>query len=328
MTYQLGLLDKSHIPEGATGAEALTTTLDAARLADDLGYHRFWVAEHHGTPSLASAAPEILVSHILARTRHIRVGSGGVLLQHYAPYKVAELFSVLATLAPGRVELGVGKSPGGLPYATRAIQSELAEGSARDLVRKLEELDAWLAGPYRDADIFPRPAVLPDRFLLGGSVDSAVQAARLGWNFVHAGHQDGDRANTLAALDAYETLTGKRPTLAIAAFAAPSRAEAQDRLGELRVVRPVFSDGHAVNLGSEDAAHEYARQYDGSEDYRIEIRKPTAIAGTAEDVHQQIEALQADLRVNDFIIDQPVADRSARLKSIELLALGARRAAA
>ncbi|MGN7871205.1 MsnO8 family LLM class oxidoreductase [Paracoccus sp. 22332] len=327
MSFRLGLLDKSPIAEGSTGPDALATTLAAARLADDLGYHRYWLAEHHGSPGLASAAPEILVSHILAQTRRIKVGSGGVLLQHYGGYKVAELFSVLASLAPGRVELGVGKSPGGLPLATRAIQAELAPGSARDLDRKLADLDAWLNGIHHGADIVPRAAVLPDRFLLGGSVDSAVQAARLGWNFVHAGHQDGDRDKTLAVLDSYQAIAGRRPILAIAAFAAPSRAEAEDRLGELRIVRPVFADGHAVNLVTEDAAHEYARQY-GREDYRIEIRKPTAIAGTADDVHQQLQALQADLGVTDFIIDQPVADPAARLTSIELIARQARRAAA
>lgn len=327
MTYRLSLLDKSHISPGGTGPEALAGTVAAARLADDLGYHRYWLAEHHGTPSLASAAPEILIAHILAQTRHIRVGSGGVLLQHYSGYKVAEVFSVLASLAPGRVDLGIGKSPGGLPHATRAIQSELAAGSARDLDRKLADLDAWLKGVHHDADIQPRPALLPECFLLGASIASAEQAARLGWNFVHAGHQQGDRAATLAALDAYQAIAGHRPVLALAAFAAPTRAEAQDRVGELRIVRPVFADGHVVNLGSEDAAHEYARQY-GSTDYRLEIRRPTVLAGTAEDVRGELAALQADLGVEEFIIDQPVADPVARLKSIELIATPARRAVA
>lgn len=327
MSYRLSLLDKSHIPPGSTGPAALATTLAAARLADELGYHRYWLAEHHGTPSLASAAPEVLISHILAQTRRIRVGSGGVLLQHYGGYKVAEVFSVLASLAPGRVDLGIGKSPGGLPHATRAIQAELATGSARDLDRKLADLDAWLTGPHRDADIQPRPAVLPERFLLGASTDSAEQAARLGWGFVHAGHQQGDRAATLAALDAYQAIAGQRPVLALAAFAAPTRAEAQERVGALQIVRPVFGDGHVVNLGTEEAAHEYARQY-GSSDYRLEIRSATVLAGTAEDIRGELAALQADLGVTEFIIDQPVADAAARLKSIELIAAPARRAVA
>ncbi|MFT4149036.1 MAG: MsnO8 family LLM class oxidoreductase [Paracoccaceae bacterium] len=322
MTYRLGLLDKSPIAPGKTGADALATTLAYARAAEDLGYHRFWLAEHHGSLGLASAAPEILIAHILAQTRRIRVGSGGVLLQHYAPYKVAETFSVLATLAPGRVDLGIGKSPGGLPTATRALQAELAEGSARQLDRKLAELDAWLKGPLRDADIQPRAAVPAERFLLGGSAASAEQAARLGWGFVHAGHQDGDRENTLSALDAYESIAGHRPALAIAAFAAPSRAEAEERVAGLAFVKVHLPDGHAVNLPDEAAAAEYARQY-GAAHYRVEHKRPTVIAGTGADVREALATLQADLRVAEFIIDQPVAEHEARLRSIELIARAA-----
>ncbi|MFD2842472.1 MsnO8 family LLM class oxidoreductase [Paracoccus cavernae] len=122
MSYRLSLLDKSPVAAGRSAAEALRISLEAARLADKLGYHRYWLAEHHAIPGLASAAPEILISHILAQTKRIRVGSAGILLQHYSAYKVAELFSVLASLAPGRVDLGVGRSPGGLPRVTRALQ--------------------------------------------------------------------------------------------------------------------------------------------------------------------------------------------------------------
>lgn len=327
MAYNLSLLDKSHIATGHSGAQALAATVAVAKRADELGYHRYWLAEHHGTPSLASAAPELLIAHILAQTRHIRVGSGGVLLQHYAPYKIAEVFSVLASLAPDRVDLGVGKSPGGLPHATRAIQAELAAGSAQSLTRKLQALEAWLNGPHHDADISPRPQILAQRFLLGASVESAEQAGKLGWGFVYAGHQQGERRATLAALDAYEAISGQRPIVAVSAFAAPSRAEAEDRIGALQIVRPVFADGHVVNLGSEDAAHEYARQY-GSQDYHIETRSPKVISGTGEDVRGQLDALQADLNISDFILDQPVADLAARLSSIALIASLPRRAVA
>lgn len=322
MTYRLGLLDKSPIAPGKTGAEAIATTLAYARAAEDLGYHRFWLAEHHGSLGLASAAPELLIAHILGQTRRIRVGSGGVLLQHYAPYKVAESFSVLATLAPGRVDLGIGKSPGGLPSATRALQAELQPHSAQDIDRKLAELDAWLKGPHRGADIQPRPEVAPERFLLGGSVASAEQAARLGWGFVHAGHQDGNRETTRAALDAYERIAGHRPALAIAAFAAPSRAEAEDRVADLAFVKLHLPDGHAVNLTDEAGAAEYARQYGATED-RLEHKRPTTLAGTGPEVREALATLQADLGVSEFILDQPVADQAARLKSIELIAKAA-----
>lgn len=327
MPFRLSLLDKSPLAPGLTGAQALAATLACAKRADDLGYHRYWLAEHHAIAGLASAAPEILIAHILAQTRRIRVGSGGILLQHYAPYKVAETFSVLASLAQDRVDLGIGKSPGALPFATRALQAELAEGSANALARKLAELEAWLTSDHNNAAISPRPSIAPQRFLLGASVESAEQAARLGWNFVHAGHQQGDRATTLKVLNAYEAIAGHRPILALAAFAAPSRSEAEERVGALQVVRPVFADGHVVNLTSEEAAHEYARQY-GSADYTLERRSATVLAGTAADVHDGLAALSEELGITEFVIDQPVADPVARLRSIELMAARPQRAVA
>ncbi|MDQ7775071.1 MAG: MsnO8 family LLM class oxidoreductase [Paracoccus aminovorans] len=327
MTYRLSLLDKSPVAAESSGAEALALTLDYARLADALGYHRFWLAEHHALPGLASAAPEILIAQVAALTRRIRVGSGGVLIQHYAPFKVAELFSVLAALAPGRIDLGVGKSPGGLPLATRALQAGQLPDDGGQIDRKLAELEAWLAGGRDGLAIQPRPALRPQTFLLGGSPASAAQAARLGWNFVHAGHQDGDRANTLASLGRFQTLAGHRPILAVQAFAAPTRAEAEDRVAGLKMVRLQFADGHAVNLGSVEAAEDYARQY-GSADFTLTEKRPTVIAGTGEDIHAELHALHLDLGVPEFIIDQPVAERALRLRSIELIAAVAARAAA
>ncbi len=115
MSYRISLLDKSPIADGETATEALARTLQLAKLAEEWGYHRFWIAEHHNTPQLASPSPELVIAWIIGQTRQIRVGSGGVMLQHYSPYKVAENFNLLATLAPGRIDLGVGKAPGGHP---------------------------------------------------------------------------------------------------------------------------------------------------------------------------------------------------------------------
>lgn len=122
MSYRISLLDKSPVAQNETPADALKHTLSLAQQAERLGYHRFWIAEHHNTSRLASPSPELLIAWILGQTRHIRVGSGGVMLQHYSPYKVAENFNLLASIAPGRVDLGVGKAPGGLPLSTRALQ--------------------------------------------------------------------------------------------------------------------------------------------------------------------------------------------------------------
>src|SRR5277367_3725069 len=108
----LSVLDQSPIAEGSTGAQALRNTIDLARLTDRLGYHRYWVAEHHGGPMLAGPAPEVLIGPIASETTGIRVGSGGVMLPHYSPLKVAEAFSLLAALFPGRIDLGIGRAPG------------------------------------------------------------------------------------------------------------------------------------------------------------------------------------------------------------------------
>src|SRR5215203_6051262 len=120
--FLLGVLDQSPIPEGTSGADALHNTIDLARLADEMGYHRYWVAEHHGTPALACASPEALIGPIAAATSRLRVGSGGIMLPHYSPLKVAETFSMLAGLYPNRIDLGIGRAAGTDPRTAFALQ--------------------------------------------------------------------------------------------------------------------------------------------------------------------------------------------------------------
>ena len=152
MPYLLSLLDKSPIDEGSTAADALRTTVRLAQRAEELGYHRFWVAEHHNVSNLASSAPETLIAYLLAKTARIRVGSGGVMLQHYSAYKVAETFNLLASLSPGRVDLGVGKAPGGFPFSTRALQVGIDPAGRPSFAEQLSGINAYLAGdPGREA---------------------------------------------------------------------------------------------------------------------------------------------------------------------------------
>lgn len=327
MNYRLSLLDKSPVVAGRTPSEALAATIRSAMLADELGYHRYWLAEHHAIPGLASAAPEIMAAHILARTKNIRVGSAGVLLQHYGAYKVAETFSVLASLGQGRVDLGIGRSPGGLPLVTRALQKELKEGALAALDRRLDDLAAWLKGPHEGAEIIPRPEAGPQPFLLGGSLTTAQKALDLGWSYVHAGHQDGNAETTRAALSLIRDAGGTPPVLAVLAFAAPTREEAEARLGDQEFLRLTFEDGHSVNLGSRESARDYAAQY-GPLDYTVTPRRPTVLAGTAEDIHAGLDALARDCAVTEFVIDQPVAETAPRLASLQLIAGPALRAAA
>src|SRR5579864_8499174 len=124
MAFRISVLDQSPISDGSTGADALRNTIDLARLADGLGYTRYWVAEHHGTPMLACASPEVLITAMGAATERIRLGSGGVMLPHYSPLKVAETFSIISALYPDRVDLGIGRAPGTDPSTAFALQRE------------------------------------------------------------------------------------------------------------------------------------------------------------------------------------------------------------
>ncbi|BEP55116.1 LLM class flavin-dependent oxidoreductase [Variovorax sp. V118] len=327
MSYSLSLLDKSLIPEGADAAQAFQHTIALARRAERLGYRRYWLAEHHGNRTYAGSAPEVLASHLLAKTSRIRIGTGGVMLQHYSPFKVAETFKVLASLAPGRVDLGIGKAPGGLPLTSKALQSlhDPVKAKALDFEARLRELDAFLHdGVPADhalagAVATPFPPVAPQRVLLGGSPESALLAARLGWQFVYAGHFNGDPVNIEQSIDAYRGATGRAPLLALFAFAAETHDEAAERVGALRSFRVTLPTGQSVNLPSLEAAAEFARQA-GASDYRTEERRPHVIAGTGEEVRDALEALSARHGIEEFVIDIPVADFGARATAVELLA--------
>ncbi|GJD52683.1 F420-dependent glucose-6-phosphate dehydrogenase [Methylobacterium crusticola] len=324
MTYDLSLLDKSPLLAGEPASAALQRTVALAQGAERLGYRRFWVAEHHANPGLASSAPEVLIAHLAARTQRIRIGSGGVLLPHYSPYKVAETFNLLATLAPGRIDLGVGKAPGGLPAATRALRRLHDPARVPPFDDLLRELDTYLAPPD-DASppALPTPPAPPERFLLGASPDSARSAAERGWRFVFAGQLNGDPRAIEASLDAYARAGAEAaPLLAVTALAAPTSEEARALTDPLKVVRVTLDDGQSVNLGSEEQAAEYARQA-GAASYRTEIRKPHVLAGTAEEVHRELDRLQARFGVHEFIIDTPPSATAKRLASVTLLAGGA-----
>ncbi|MCC8396137.1 LLM class flavin-dependent oxidoreductase [Paraburkholderia sp. MMS20-SJTR3] len=324
MTYSLSLLDKSPIAAGASAADALRFTVALAKRAEALGFKRFWVAEHHGAPGLASSAPELVVAHLLAHTSRIRVGSGGVMLQHYSPFKVAESFKLLAALAPGRVDLGVGKAPGGLPQTTRALQWLHDRHNKPGFDTQLAQLDAFLGDgvdadhPLAGALAFPIAPAPLERVVLGGSPDSAALAARQGWQFCYAGHFNGDEANIERTVQTYRDASGRAPLLALYALAATTRDEAERLSGPLRVFRLQLAGGQSVNLPSVEAAQEYARQA-GVSDYTLEERRPHVVKGTAGEVREQLDALSRRYGIDEFVIDSPLQHYPARLRSVELL---------
>ncbi|NTG51458.1 LLM class flavin-dependent oxidoreductase [Agrobacterium rhizogenes] len=326
MSYALSLLDKSPIDGQEEASTALARTLILAQRAERWGFHRFWVAEHHNNARLASSSPEVLIAFLLAHTSRIRIGSGGVMLQHYSAYKVAENFNLLATLAPGRVDLGVGKAPGGLPLSTRALQGAYDPARKPTFAEQLAELGAFLGneptGDDPDAGLraYPVPVTPVERFLLGASIESAELAATHGWQFVYAGHLNGDEALLDKVLATYRDASGgKIPLLAIGVIAAETDAAAERLAGDLRRFKVEVKDGQSVTVGSLAQAEEYIGQA-GVTDYRIEEKMPGVIRGTADRIHGELDRLHRRYGISEFILDCPVADAKARLTSIDLLA--------
>src|SRR5271169_1208242 len=190
---RLSVLDQSPIAAGSSGSDALANTLDLARLCDRLGYERYWVAEHHGGPMLAGPSPEALIGPIAAATSRIRVGSGGVMLPHYSPFKVAETFSLLAGLFPGRIDLALGRAAGTDPLTTFALQRDRRTAAPDDFPEQLAELLAYLDDrlpedhPFaRLAKTLPGRPERPEPWLLGSSPQSALWAAELGLPYAFA----------------------------------------------------------------------------------------------------------------------------------------------
>lgn len=323
MSYRISILDKSPLAPGETAAQALARTLTLAQQAERWGYHRFWVAEHHNTQQLASPSPELVIAWILGQTQRIRVGSGGVMLQHYSPYKVAENFNLLASIAPGRVDLGVGKAPGGLPLATRALQQGSHQNEKGHFADQLTQLDNWLSLTENEGEESLRATPIPPRradgFLLGASVESARLAASLDWNFVFAAHLNGDKNLLREVLTQWRELSRRGVIVAVQAIVAPDAASAAELAKQVEVWGVELENGQRVSVSSEAQAAAFARQA-GSPPTRIERRESSLLFGTAGEVKAQLDALQTQWGIDEFIIDTPIAEGRARLESLGLLA--------
>jgi len=321
MSWRISILDKSPVAENETAADALARTLSLAQQAETLGYHRFWIAEHHNTPQLASPSPELLIAWILGQTKRIRVGSGGVMLQHYSPYKVAENFNLLAAIAPGRVDLGVGKAPGGLPLSTRALQIGLSQQEKGDFAAQLAQLKGWITPDSPDEDVraTPLPQVAAAGFLLGASAESARLAASLDWDFVFAAHLNGDPELLRDVIGTWREQSLREVIVAVQAIVAPTQAQAEALAKSVEVWGVELTNGQRVTVASEEQAYAFARQA-GSEPLRIARRAQSLLVGTAESVLGQLEALHQQWGIDEFIIDTPVADGAARVQSLRLLA--------
>ncbi|MFX3634337.1 MAG: LLM class flavin-dependent oxidoreductase [Candidatus Pristimantibacillus sp.] len=326
MTIKLSILDQSPIFEGRTAADAFKNTVELAKQADRLGYHRFWVSEHHDG-QLAGSSPEVLIAYLINHTNHIRLGSGGVMLQHYSPYKVAENFNILATLAPGRIDLGIGRAPGGLPRSTQALQKGITE--PQSLSEKLIELEQHVRNnlpdshPLNGLQASPVPEQPADLYLLGTSVASAELAAELGLSYVFAQFINSDPAIAHEALDVYRERfnfskgTQPQTILAISVIVSNTDEEASLLASDMKNVRVTLEDGKSFNLGTVAQTEEFGKQ--SNQKYTIIEREAEVNKGSKETIRRKLLETQKEYGVEEFIVTTVIKDIELRLKSYELL---------
>jgi luciferase family oxidoreductase group 1 len=325
----LSVLDLSFVTTAAPGAVAIHRTVDLARLVDRLGYRRFWVAEHHNLPSVASGAPEIMIGAIAAATRHLRVGSGGVMLPNHAPLMVAERFKVLEALHPGRIDLGIGRAPGTDPRTTLALRRRHDVRADDDFLERFQELLAWKTGsfppghPFAAIRVMPEDVEVPPIWLLGSSDYSAMLAGEVGLGFAFAHH--------FASLDAAEAIgryrDGFRPSvwlerphaiLATAVVCAETDDEAERLAATIDFNYVRRARGSYQPLVSPDEA--LAHAWSPAEEEARSTNRARLFVGSPDRVRAELGAFAEAVRADEIMITTAVFDHEARQRSYRLLA--------
>jgi luciferase family oxidoreductase group 1 len=329
----LSVLDLAPVPDGGTAGEALRATIDLARQAERLGYHRFWVAEHHNMPGIASSAPPVLIGHIADATSTMRVGSGGVMLPNHVSLVVAEQFGMLEALHPGRIDLGIGRAPGTDQVTAAALRRSPEGLSADDFPEQLMDLLGFFTGRWPEDHPFAQITAMPGRgnqpavWLLGSSGYSAQVAGLLGLPFAFAHHFSA--ANTLPALALYrqhfrpsEVL--ERPYAMVAAAAICAETDERARFlagsGALSFLRLRSGRPGPVPSPEEAAAYPYTEL----ERAFVEDRQATQVIGSPETVQRGLTELANATRADELMITTMVYDPADRLASFERVAALAR----
>jgi luciferase family oxidoreductase group 1 len=324
----LSVLDQSPISEGSSGADALRNSVELAQLTERLGYHRYWVAEHHGTPMLACASPEVLIAAIACATSRIRVGSGGVMLPHYSPVKVAETFSMLAGLFGDRIDLGLGRAAGTDPTTTFALQRDRRQAAPDDFPQQLAELLAYLTDSMPDGHPFARLSVLPGRpgvpelWLLGSSPQSGIWAAETGLPYAFADFISPLGASIAAEYRATFATAGYAPkprvVVAVTAVCAETDEEAVRLSSSSRMAFTLLREGQLLPVPPPDVALRFFDERGLPHDALPRGRR--AIIGSPAKVRAQIEAVAAEYSADEVMVVTITYDHAARCRSYELIA--------
>jgi luciferase family oxidoreductase group 1 len=325
---KLSILDQSPILSGQTPAAAIHATLELAEAADRLGYHRYWLAEHHAMKGLADPCPEILLGQIGARTRRIRIGTGGVLLPYYSPLKVAEVFRMYEALFPGRVDLGIGRAPGGNLLTAKAMNAEAFLGEDR-FPTQVQELVGYLDDtlppeyPFHTVKAMPAGPTSPEIWLLGSSDYSGALASYLGLRFAFAHFISAHGGDTVmrAYRDQFRaSYRERRPYAMLAVFVicTTTQEQAEELATSIDLRRYQMSQGIDAPIAT--LAQAKAFVYSEQAKALVQRERARAVIGTPDSVKARLLALQEQAAADELMVITITGDYASRLRSYELLA--------
>ncbi|MFC4698083.1 LLM class flavin-dependent oxidoreductase [Enterococcus aquimarinus] len=321
---KLSVLDQGIIAKGETAEQALAQTVALAKAVDELEYHRIWYSEHHSSRGLASTAPEIVVAHIASVTKNIRVGTGGVMLMHYAPYKVAEVFNTLATLHPHRIDLGIGRAPGG-DYGAMLALSQGKRPELDNIYEKIEETLQYMNQKHPNTQAFAGPIAssLPEAWLLGSSGNSARQAAELGMGYSYAHFIGGQLETTIFEQYRHHFTPSyfmEKPQMNVgyATITADSKEEAEFEAASLDLMFLNIEKGISGPLVSPEEA--LSRPYSEMDKMRIEANRRRMIVGTTKEVAETLRQNEQKYGIQEAMIVAIHYSRTSRLKTYQSLA--------
>lgn len=325
MQIPISVLDLAPVGTGFSSTETLQYTVKLAQRTEELGYVRFWLAEHHGMPGIASSSPEVLIAHVAAATQQIRVGSGGIMLPNHAPLRIAEAFHTLEALHPGRIDLGIGRAPGTDPATSQALRPF----DANQFPLQLKELISLSRGefpedhPFHKVKVVPTDVDLPPIWLLGSSGATARLAGSLGMGYGFASHFSP--VSPVPALQAYREAF--RPSrefpkphfiLALAAICAETDEEAEYLAKSMDLIALRLYKGEFGYFPTPEEAMQYP--YTPAELAIVRERRSLLIVGNPTEVSEKIASLYRETGADEVMISTMVHDPQARLRSYELIA--------
>ena len=325
---KLSILDQSPIISGHSPAQAVRETIRLAQAAEKLGYHRYWLAEHHAIAALADPCPEILVTRVAAATSTIRVGTGGVLLPYYSPFKVAEQFRMLEALYPGRIDLGIGRAPGGDQMTALAMGQGRYPG-ADNFPEQVQYLVAYLDAalpaehPFARVKVMPEGPTAPQVWLLGSSDYSGALAAQLGlrFAFAHFISADGGDAVMRDYHRSYRRSAREREPrslLCVFVICAETAEEAERLTGSISLRRLNMDYGVNAPVPDHDEAARYP--YTEADHRRIAQHRRRVVAGTPTAVREKLAEMANVFAADELMAITITGDYASRLRSYELLA--------